>query len=155
MLELFCGRTVLWGPDQCRSIKTAEIGPHQTSSFPPLPQTQLPANRLFGKKVYSRYLRSWCLASRGRCGCEIARLRRLAAAVAASFLRFLQWNGCEPACGQRGHCNFAMRFLCRIREGRAWAIPGRKGSYKSLFLLNSGHFSLENKGKFSSELWFA
>ena len=27
----------------------------------------------------------------------------------------LQRNGCEPACGHRGHCAFAMRFLCRCR----------------------------------------
>ena len=26
--------------------------------------------------------------------------------------RFLQRNGCEPACGHRGHCDFTMRFVC-------------------------------------------
>ena len=31
----------------------------------------------------------------------------------------------------------------QIRRGRTWAIAVRKGSYKSLFLLNSGRFSLE------------
>ena len=30
-----------------------------------------------------------------------------------------------------------------IRKGRTWAIAVRRGSYKSLFLLNSGVFSLE------------
>ena len=33
-----------------------------------------------------------------------------------------------------------------IREGRTWDIAARRGSYKSLFLLNSGLLSLENKG---------
>ena len=33
-----------------------------------------------------------------------------------------------------------------IRDGRTWAIAARGGSYKSLFLLNSGRLSLENKG---------
>ena len=42
-----------------------------------------------------------------------------------------------------------------IRKERTWAIACRRGSYKSLFLLNSGRFSPEKKGKFSSELWFA
>ena len=30
-----------------------------------------------------------------------------------------------------------------IRKGRTWAIAVRRGSYKSLFLPNSGRFSLE------------
>ena len=30
-----------------------------------------------------------------------------------------------------------------FRKGRTWAIAVRRGSYKSLFLLNSGRFSLE------------
>ena len=30
--------------------------------------------------------------------------------------------------------------------GRTWAIAVRRGSYKSLFLLNSGHCLLEKKG---------
>ena len=30
-----------------------------------------------------------------------------------------------------------------VRKGRTWAIAVRRGSYKSLFLLNSGRFSLE------------
>ena len=79
------------------------------------------------------------LVSRGRCSRKIARLRRLAAMVAASFpailrltqkslaasdvfaaaeaktLRSLQRNGCEPACGHRGHCGFAMRFSVPLR----------------------------------------
>ena len=29
-----------------------------------------------------------------------------------------------------------------FREGRTWAIAVRRGSYESLFLLNSGRFSL-------------
>ena len=33
-----------------------------------------------------------------------------------------------------------------IREGRTWAIAVKRGSYKSLFLLNSRDFSLEKKG---------
>ena len=33
-----------------------------------------------------------------------------------------------------------------FREGRTWAIAVRRGSYESLFLLNSGHASLEKKG---------
>ena len=41
-----------------------------------------------------------------------------------------------------------------FRKGRTWAIAVRRGSCESLFLLNSGRFSLENS-KFSSELWFA
>ena len=32
--------------------------------------------------------------------------------VKRKSLRFLQRNGCELACGHRGHCDFAMRFLC-------------------------------------------
>ena len=39
-----------------------------------------------------------------------------------------------------------------FRKGRTWAIAVRRGSYKSLFLLNSGRFCLEKSGKFSSEL---
>ena len=33
-----------------------------------------------------------------------------------------------------------------IRGGRTWTIAGRRGSYESLVLLNSGHVSLEKKG---------
>ena len=40
-----------------------------------------------------------------------------------------------------------------FRKTRTWAMAVKRGSYKSLFLLNSGRFPL--KGKFSSELWFA
>ena len=43
----------------------------------------------------------------------------------------------------------------RVLKGRTWAIAVRRGSYKSLFLLNSGHFPCKKIGKFSSELWFA
>ena len=32
------------------------------------------------------------------------------------------------------------------RKGRTWAIAVRRGSYKSLFLLNSGHFPLNKSG---------
>ena len=35
----------------------------------------------------------------------------------AKNLLFLQWNGCEPARGRRGHCDFAMRFLVPLRWG--------------------------------------
>ena len=38
-------------------------------------------------------------------------------------LRFLQRNGCEPACGHRGHCNFAMRFFAPLS-----AVPKRDRS---------------------------
>ena len=34
-----------------------------------------------------------------------------------------------------------------LRKGRTWAIAVRRGSYESLFLLNSGRFSLEKIGK--------
>ena len=37
-------------------------------------------------------------------------------------------------------------FPTLIRKGRTWAIAVRRGSYKSLFLLNSGRFSLEKSG---------
>ena len=33
-----------------------------------------------------------------------------------------------------------------FRKGRTWAIAVRRGSYKSLFLLNSGRFPLEKYG---------
>ena len=33
-----------------------------------------------------------------------------------------------------------------FRKGRIWAIAVRRGSYKSLFLLSLGRFSLEAKG---------
>ena len=41
-----------------------------------------------------------------------------------------------------------------IRKGRTWAIAVRRGSYKSLFLLNLGRFPQIKIGKFSSELCF-
>ena len=31
-------------------------------------------------------------------------------------LRFLQRNGCEPAHGPRGHCDFAIRTLCHYKR---------------------------------------
>ena len=34
----------------------------------------------------------------------------------------------------------AARLIKMFREGRTWAIAVRRGSYQSLFLLNSGHF---------------
>ena len=33
--------------------------------------------------------------------------------------------------------------VAKIRKGRTWAIAVRRGSYKSLFSLNSGRFPLE------------
>ena len=33
--------------------------------------------------------------------------------------RFLQQNVCEPACGHRAHCDFAMRFLC-VAKVQKW-----------------------------------
>ena len=41
---------------------------------------------------------------------------------------------------------FPLRYRIFIRDRRTWAIAFRGGSYKSLFLLNSGRFPLENKG---------
>ena len=50
-----------------------------------------------------------------------------------------------------------------MRGGRTWAISACRGSYKPLFLLSSGHFSLEVKAtsvlnfgllKSSESLWF-
>ena len=41
---------------------------------------------------------------------------------------------------------FILKSLTKIRKGGTWAIAVRRGSYKSLFLLNSGRFSLEKKG---------
>ena len=40
-------------------------------------------------------------------------------------------------------------------DGRTWAIAVRRGSYKSLFLLNSGRFFPRKIGTFSSEFWLA
>ena len=42
---------------------------------------------------------------------------------------------------KRGH----MQTTLTLRKGRTWAIAVRRGSYKSLFLLNSGRFSLEKR----------
>ena len=36
--------------------------------------------------------------------------------------------------------------LFSFRKRRTWAIAVRRDSYESLFLLNSGRFSLENEG---------
>ena len=35
---------------------------------------------------------------------------------------------------------FYWSLVASFRKGRTWAITIRRGSYKSLFLLNSGHF---------------
>ena len=51
--------------------------------------------------------------------------------------------------------NFVVIWEAPIRKGRTWAIAVRRGSYKSLFLLNSGRFFPRKIGKFTSELWFA
>ena len=61
------------------------------------------------------------LVSRGRCGCGDLRPWSLRASydfeanrpAKRKILRFLQRNGCKPACGHRCHCDFATRFLCR------------------------------------------
>ena len=111
------------------------------------------------------------IVSRGRCGREIARLRRLAAVVTLrascdfeatppkmaerptiflrpakqKTLRFLQRNGCEPACGHRGHCDFATRFLCRsCRPSGCRKRSGAKGVRSLLFRFRDafGHFSV-------------
>ena len=42
-----------------------------------------------------------------------------------------------------------------LERERTWAIAARRGSYYSLFLLNSGRFSPRKIGRFSSELRFA
>ena len=39
--------------------------------------------------------------------------KRLAMFVAADEAKKSAIPGCEPICGHRGHCDFAMRFLCR------------------------------------------
>ena len=45
-----------------------------------------------------------------------------------------------------------VQFSCAYRpeKGRTWAIAVRRGSYNSLFLLNSGRFSLEKVPNFGS-----
>ena len=40
--------------------------------------------------------------------------------------------------------------IAKIRKGRTWAIAVRRGSCKSLFLPNSGRFSLEKKKEIQS-----
>ena len=46
-------------------------------------------------------------------------------------------------------------FTRTFKRGKNLGHNVQEGSYKSLFLLNSGHFSVEKEGRINSELWFA
>ena len=73
-----------WGPKGLRRESLcAFLVPYTRKVSEPLPEI-LYAELL---RVFFLYL---ILVSRGRCGCKIAPLRRLAAVVAASFLRFFK-----------------------------------------------------------------
>ena len=80
--------------------------------------------------------------SRVGSSCSVVQLQLLAFALAVA-LHFL------PLCHKfRCRANGVVRKWGRtdlIREERIWAIAVRRGSYKTLFLLNSGRFSLENR----------
>ena len=47
----------------------------------------------------------------------------------------------------------ARKSISLFRKGRTGAIAVRRGSYKSLFLPNSGRSSPRKNREFSSELW--
>ena len=51
-------------------------------------------------------------------------------------LQFLQRNGCESTCGHHGHCDFAMRCLCRqgldwlFEQGKKWGCSSDSLRYQ-------------------------
>ena len=51
------------------------------------------------------------------------------------------WGG--ESCGKFGGDLTGFFRIHKIGKGRAWAKAVRRGSYESLFLLNSGRLSLE------------
>ena len=72
---------------------------------------------------------------RGRCELPVSlrvttktgRLRSFLLPAKRQTVLFLQRNGCEPACGCRGRCDFAMRALLPLSKGnrRAVFVQGR------------------------------